>query len=1050
MTTKPSVAEAVPPTLVPRRAGAMALAIQTVTGQRLAVDDGMRSDTLARLRARISLTHGIAAGTQRLMIDQVTLEEGPQTLAERGIGPQSALFLSLQAADHLITERQSAVAAAETAAAEADTAVQGQVEAPPQPSSRLMLYRDDGSPKHRRWVHLSRDAMGVASVKWGKNKDGSDHTLWASCGSAPPKSCEVHGVSIEEGAVGSNYGFKILRTGQPLLVAAADGETKEKWVGMLDAVQSHLGAVGALEQAREALRLAPAEAARLEEEAQEAQRFVEEVEPILMEAERQMDAEEFGAAVVTLRRALALDKEAWAALDRVVFVLGGRIYVVGDDGRLDLAGQKLGREGVAKLARCLATDVGAASVEVVILDGNPIGLSNVLGVKPGATTEVAVKKGVFAVVDGRFGEVTTPVKLGLEVKLCWLDDGSESGWTKVGKLTSVVASRTDLIEDYSHIRSLGEALSGSKVQTYGLANCKFNPVSLATFVESVRWADAASVEVVILDGNPIGPPVMSIKPGASTGVKVEVGVFAAYNGRFGEVTRDDHDGWVKLHWLDDGTESDIKQAKDLTSVVATRTDLIEDYAHIRSLGEALSGSKVKTYGLANCKFNPVSLATFVESVRWADAAVARLSLRGNLITGSDPSWKRNREFDKDLSGLISLCDALLTLKNPIELDLSKCGVSVNGVNPVAKAISAGATLNLLTVTSTGDKDDPQTYTLTGGEGKIELSNKKLGPADIQLLSAWLATPAAAALNSVTLDSNSIFGIIPRWGGDDAATPDKFVDDCDAFLAALNGSNILTLSLQNTGIGPLTLRKLATSLPAALTSVNRLANHFGEDDLATLLAAIEGTFVRSLCGLIEGQTIADFSGQNLGPIDMKIMATEYGFQGFIAALNSLTLDSNGIFGKLPDIFGNGAEPDKFVADCDAFLVALKDSNITTLSLQKTGIGPVALRKLATSLPAGVAQLILDENPLTGGEWDGSFDTDLTGVTALFDILKTSCVTELGLAKCQLGPGSLGKLAEYVRDAEAALTKIDICGAYIDEEVFAGLKGVAPEGCEVVWK
>eukprot|EP01043_Picozoa_sp_COSAG02_P040507 COSAG02_NODE_3285_length_7007_cov_4.103503_7_plen_128_part_01 len=60
MTTKPSVAEAVPPTPVAPR-----LAIQTVTGQQLAVDDAIRTDTLARLRARISLTHGIAAGTQR-------------------------------------------------------------------------------------------------------------------------------------------------------------------------------------------------------------------------------------------------------------------------------------------------------------------------------------------------------------------------------------------------------------------------------------------------------------------------------------------------------------------------------------------------------------------------------------------------------------------------------------------------------------------------------------------------------------------------------------------------------------------------------------------------------------------------------------------------------------------------------------------------------------------------------------------------------------------------------------------------------------------------
>ena len=94
------------------------------------------------------------------------------------------------------------------------------------------------------------------------------------------------------------------------------------------------------------------------------------------------------------------------------------------------------------------------------------------------------------------------------------------------------------------------------------------------------------------------------------------------------------------------------------------------------------------------------------------------------------------------------------------------------------------------------------------------------------------------------------------------------------------------------------------------------------------------------------------------MDCKIIAAEFGFRGFIAALNSLTLDSNGIFGKLLEIFGNGAEPDKFAADCDAFLAALKDSNITTLSLQKTGIGPVALRKLATSLPAALTSINCD--------------------------------------------------------------------------------------------
>eukprot|EP01043_Picozoa_sp_COSAG02_P008105 COSAG02_NODE_252_length_26996_cov_29.825607_22_plen_207_part_00 len=76
------------------------------------------------------------------------------------------------------------------------------------------------------------------------------------------------------------------------------------------------------------------------------------------------------------------------------------------------------------------------------------------------------------------------------------------------------------------------------------------------------------------------------------------------------------------------------------------------------------------------------------------------------------------------------------------------------------------------------------------------------------------------------------------------------------------------------------------IPSYLSSINCLANEFGEEDLATLLTAIEGTSVRSLCGLTEEQTVADFSGQNLWPIDMKIMAAEYGFQGFIAAVARL--------------------------------------------------------------------------------------------------------------------------------------------------------------------
>lgn len=155
----------------------------------------------------------------------------------------------------------------------------------------------------------------------------------------------------------------------------------------------------------------------------------------------------------------------------------------------------------AELKACRAV---AASVEVIKLDGNPIG-APVVSVKPGAEAGVDVKKGVFAAVGGRFGEICDDRWLEdlQEVKLRWLDDGTESEDTKVDKLTSVVASQTDLIEDYSHIQALGEAISEAQVQHISMAQCLFTSATLTTFVQSVCW-DTAAVYEVNISMNPIG------------------------------------------------------------------------------------------------------------------------------------------------------------------------------------------------------------------------------------------------------------------------------------------------------------------------------------------------------------------------------------------------------------------------------------------------------------------------------------------------------------------------------------------------------------------
>jgi hypothetical protein len=105
-------------------------------------------------------------------------------------------------------------------------------------------------------------------------------------------------------------------------------------------------------------------------------------------------------------------------------------------------------------------------------------------------------------------------------------------------------------------------------------------------------------------------------------------VFAAVDGRFGEVIVEVSTA-VALIWLDDGTRADNVEKDTLTSVVASRTDLIEEYSHIRALGEALSEAKVKQVSLVRTKFSNAALIEFVQSVLWATAALTKLDVRRN-------------------------------------------------------------------------------------------------------------------------------------------------------------------------------------------------------------------------------------------------------------------------------------------------------------------------------------------------------------------------------------------------------------------------------------
>ena len=80
---------------------------------------------------------------------------------------------------------------------------------------------------------------------------------------------------------------------------------------------------------------------------------------------------------------------------------------------------------------------------------NPAMGRPIVAVKDGAATDVAVKKGVIATVDGtRWGKVNGDPDSDNEVKLTWLDGESQSGYTKADTFKSVVATKDDLVMEY--------------------------------------------------------------------------------------------------------------------------------------------------------------------------------------------------------------------------------------------------------------------------------------------------------------------------------------------------------------------------------------------------------------------------------------------------------------------------------------------------------------------------------------------------------------------------------------------------------------------------
>ena len=78
---------------------------------------------------------------------------------------------------------------------------------------------------------------------------------------------------------------------------------------------------------------------------------------------------------------------------------------------------------------------------------------------------------------------------------------------------------------------------------------------------------------------------------------------------------------------------------------------------------------------------------------------------------------------------------------------------------------------------------------------------------------------------------------------------------------------------------------------SMTKMNVLSNSIGDEGYEMLVSVAEAKGILTLVGFEEGQTEANLSGKDLGPIDAKLIAREL-TTGFVSAsLTSIDLSSN---------------------------------------------------------------------------------------------------------------------------------------------------------------
>jgi hypothetical protein len=271
-----------------------------------------------------------------------------------------------------------------------------------------------------------------------------------------------------------------------------------------------------------------------------------------------------------------------------------------------------------------------------------------------------------------------------------------------------------------------------------------------------------------------------------------------------------------------------------------------------------------------------------------DSAVQILDLSKNKFL-----YGENGLVDSEQRGWNSLCGAMRTCKLE-KLIVDRVGMGPVGLSALSTLLNSNtalaATLNTITLSSTGDMVEQKTYSLNNlqaGPASLELSFVNLGPADLCFVATVLKSfeSFAARITTVDVSGNQLFGSkathLQIAGAQDVKGRDHTIDADQTgwteFCAALNSQHcpLKRFSAADIGMGPVGLAQLAKLPMAEMTVLNLSLNKcFGEHSLGGHTVDLNQSGWEAVCSVIHESPLQhlDISEIGMGNNGLQCLAS----------------------------------------------------------------------------------------------------------------------------------------------------------------------------------